>query len=215
MAHAFNRKKRNTSVAPTRGCAPVVRQVNQFHGLPVPSSGLPPPRPLAASVTTERLWSGPSRVQHVHARHAAHRRDNGVDLGSVASFGKIGHHSISRFIFFRFFSCLPTQLFAASACGPVMSAGSYTNASSPDYLAPPASLVLGQPGPEVRWLYRLPRWHRASAAAVSPPPSVFRGHWRPIIGFMLGGSAFFINCGAAGISCLDFSIVPVTACCFR
>src|SRR5437660_1133050 len=167
----------STSVAPTRGCAPVcfVRSINSM-ALPVHSnaasataSGSP------ARVTTERLWSASiSRSSTYTPGTLLIAATMASTLAASRPSEQLGTHSISRFLFSVLYPACPHHYLRASACGPVMSAVHTRTPSSPDYLTPPASLVLGQPGPEVALaLSTLALAQGASAAAVSPPPVQF------------------------------------------
>ncbi len=197
----------------------VFRQVNQFHGLARAQQRgfrhgvrLARQRDYRAVVIRVHL-----AIQHVHARHAAHCRDNGVDLGGVASFRKIGHALNQSFHFFGFLSCLPAQLFGSFGLRSGNVGRSYTKALFPGLPGVPGAPEVCPAGAGgcAGFIDSRAGTGGLCSRGLATAGGVFGGHCGPIIGFMFGGSAFFINCGAAGISCLDFSIVLVTACCFR
>ena len=193
----------------------VFRQVDQLHGL----AGAQKRR------FRHRVWFARQRdhravmvgvhlsIQHVHTRHAAHRRHDGINLRGVAPFGKIWHALNQSFHRFGFLSGRPGQLFGSFGFLSGSVGRSYRNAG--------LFVLLGVPGACPAGAGVCAGFVGTCAGLTSlftdfaAPGKVFSGHCGPIIGFMLGGSGCFIICVGAWTACLDFSVEPGLARSFR
>ncbi len=111
--HAIDGNKRqHVRRAHARMRTLVFRQVDQFHGFAGAQDSrfrhrlrFARQRDYAAVMVGVHF-----AIQHIYARHTAHRRDNGIDLRGVAAFAKIGHALNQSFHRFGFLSRCPAQL---------------------------------------------------------------------------------------------------------